>query len=100
MYGMHTNEKIERFVNMHISCDISLLPSPLQNAQHQHMCTCKKKNYVVYKFFILKIVFFVQKSQVTLNELELNSIDTMCSLIIEKYINRHHQYKFLLLTKI
>jgi hypothetical protein len=24
MYGMHTNEKIKRFVNMHISCDVSI----------------------------------------------------------------------------
>jgi len=29
MDGMHTNEKIERFVNMYISCDVSLLPNPL-----------------------------------------------------------------------
>jgi len=35
MYKMHTNEKIEQFINMHISCDVSLLPNPLQNAQ-QH----------------------------------------------------------------
>ncbi len=35
MYGMHTNEKIEKFVDMHISYDVSLLPNPLQNAQ-QH----------------------------------------------------------------
>jgi hypothetical protein len=35
MYGMHTNEEIEKFVDMCISCDVSLLPNPLQNAQ-QH----------------------------------------------------------------
>jgi hypothetical protein len=35
MYGMHTNEEIEKFVKMCISCDVSLLPNPLQNAQ-QH----------------------------------------------------------------
>ncbi len=35
MYGVHTNEEIEQFVNMYISCDVSLLPNPLQNAQ-QH----------------------------------------------------------------
>jgi hypothetical protein len=36
---------------MYIFCDVSLLPSPLQNAQqHQHTCTRKKKNHVVYKF--------------------------------------------------
>jgi hypothetical protein len=35
MYGVHTNEEIEKFVDMYISCDVSLLPNPLQNAQ-QH----------------------------------------------------------------
>jgi len=44
MYGMHTNEKIEKFIDMYISCDVSLLPNSLQNAQqHQHTRTCKKK---------------------------------------------------------
>ncbi|CAM6067644.1 unnamed protein product [Sphagnum tenellum] len=33
---------------MYISCDVSLLPNLLQNAQeHQHTFTCKKKNHVV-----------------------------------------------------
>jgi hypothetical protein len=51
MYGVHTNEEIERFVNMYISCDVSLLPNLLQNAQQdQHTHTCKKKNCVVCKF--------------------------------------------------
>ncbi len=51
MYGVHTNEKIERFVEMYISYDASLLPNPLQNAQqHQHTRTCKKKNHVIYRF--------------------------------------------------
>jgi len=36
MYRVHTNEKIEQFVDMiYISCDLLLLPNPLQNAQ-QH----------------------------------------------------------------
>jgi len=35
MSGMHINEKIEKFVDVYISCDVSLLPNPLQNAQ-QH----------------------------------------------------------------
>jgi hypothetical protein len=36
MYRVHTNEKIEQFVDMmYISCDVLLLPNPLQNAQ-QH----------------------------------------------------------------
>jgi hypothetical protein len=52
MYGMHTNEEIERFVNIYISCDVSLLPNPLKNAQqHQHTHKCKKKNHVVYRFY-------------------------------------------------
>jgi hypothetical protein len=43
MYGVHTNEEIEQFVDMYIFCNISLLPNPLQNAQqHQHTCTCTK----------------------------------------------------------
>jgi hypothetical protein len=51
MYGMHINEKIEKFVDMYISYDVSLLPNPLQNAQqHQHTCTCKKKNHFVCRF--------------------------------------------------
>jgi hypothetical protein len=35
MCGVHTNGEIEHFVNLYISCDVSLLPNPLQNAQ-QH----------------------------------------------------------------
>jgi hypothetical protein len=50
MYGVQPNEEIEQFVNMHIFYDVSLLPNQLQNAQHQHTCTCKKRNHVVYKF--------------------------------------------------
>ncbi len=53
MYEVHTNEKIERFVNMYIFYDVSLLLNPLQNAQqHQHTCTCKKNNNVVLDFII------------------------------------------------
>ncbi len=33
MYEMHTNEKVERVVNIYIFCDVLLLPNPLQNAQ-------------------------------------------------------------------
>jgi len=47
MYEIHTNEEVEWFLNIYISCDVSLLLNPLQNAQqHQHTCTCKKKNNV------------------------------------------------------
>jgi hypothetical protein len=48
MYRVCTNEEIEWFIDMYISCDVSLLP-PLQNA-HQHTCTCKRK-IVVYRFY-------------------------------------------------
>jgi hypothetical protein len=41
----------------------------------------------------------VLKSQVALNELELNSTDIMCSLVINKYINCPNQYESLSLTK-
>jgi len=52
MYEMHTNEEVERFLNMYISCDVSLLLNPLQNAQqHQHTCTCKKKT--MFEDFII-----------------------------------------------
>jgi hypothetical protein len=51
MYRVHTNEKIERFIDMYISCDVSLLLNSLQNVQqHQYTCTCKKKNHVVCRF--------------------------------------------------
>jgi len=42
---------------------------------------------------------FVLKSQVPLNELEPNSIDIMCSSIINKYNNCPNQYESLSLTK-
>ncbi len=41
---------------------------------------------------------FVLKSQVALNELDLNSIHIMCSLIINKYINCPSQYELLSLV--
>jgi hypothetical protein len=53
MYGMHTNEEIEKFVDMYISYDVSLLPNLLQNArQHQHTTTCKKKPMFLVDFII------------------------------------------------
>ncbi len=39
------------------------------------------------------------KSQVALNELELNSTDIMCLLIIDKYINHPNQYELLSLPQ-
>jgi hypothetical protein len=42
---------------------------------------------------------FVLKSQVASNELEPNSIDIICSSIIEKYINHPNQYESLSLAK-
>jgi hypothetical protein len=45
------NEEIEKFVDMYISCDVSLLPNLLENArQHQHTNTCKKKTHVFGRF--------------------------------------------------
>jgi hypothetical protein len=41
----------------------------------------------------------VLKPQVALNELKPNSIDIMCSSIIDKYINHHSQYESLSLKK-
>jgi len=50
IYGINTNEEIENCVDKYISCDVSLLPITLQNAQqYQHTQTCKEKNHVVYK---------------------------------------------------
>jgi hypothetical protein len=38
-------------IDMYTSCDVSLLPNPLQNAQqHQHLRTCKKKNHLFIDF--------------------------------------------------
>jgi hypothetical protein len=60
MYGMHTNEEIEKFVDMYISYDVSLLPNLLQNArQHQHTTTCKKKpmflvDFIIHCFLLVK----------------------------------------------
>jgi hypothetical protein len=50
MYGVHRNGKVEKFIDMYISYDVSLLLNPLQKTQqHQYTRTCKKKNHV-YKF--------------------------------------------------
>ncbi len=32
-YGVHTNEKIGKFIDTYISCDVSFLPNLLQNSQ-------------------------------------------------------------------
>jgi hypothetical protein len=50
--------------------------------------------------FHFKECAFVLKSQVALNELEPNSIDIMCSSIIDKYINRPNQYESSPLTNL
>jgi hypothetical protein len=49
--------------------------------------------------FPFKECAFVLKSQVTLNGLELNSIDIICLLIIDKYINHPNQYELLSLPE-
>jgi hypothetical protein len=50
MYRVHTNEEIEKFVNMYIFCDISLVSNPLQNAQQHNTLVHVRK----------KIMFFVE----------------------------------------
>jgi len=52
MYGVHTNKGIEQFVDMYNTCDVSLLLNPLQNAQHEHTRTCKKKTMLFVDFII------------------------------------------------
>jgi hypothetical protein len=62
MYGLHTNEEIERFENMYISCDVSLLPNPLPNAQqHQNTHTCKKKTKLFVDFITHCLLCMKQK---------------------------------------
>jgi dipeptidase len=43
--------------------------------------------------------FCVKITSCKLNELEPNSIDIMCSSIIDKYINRYNQYELLSLIE-
>jgi hypothetical protein len=63
MYGVHTNEEIELFINISISYDVSLLLNSLQNAQqHEHMCTCKKRKNVVLDFIIHYLPCMKQKN--------------------------------------
>jgi hypothetical protein len=51
MYGMNTNEKVEQFIDLYISCDVSLLLNSLQNVQqHQHTHTSREKIMFVCKF--------------------------------------------------
>jgi hypothetical protein len=44
MYGVHTNEELERFVNICISCDVSLLPMlhKMHNNTNTHVHVRKK----------------------------------------------------------
>jgi hypothetical protein len=42
---------------------------------------------------------FVLKSQVALNEMKPDSTNIMCSLIVDKYINRPNQYESLSLAE-
>jgi uncharacterized protein YabN with tetrapyrrole methylase and pyrophosphatase domain len=50
MYGVHTNEEIEQFVDMYISCDISCTNS-LHNAQKINTCIhVRRKNNVGCKW--------------------------------------------------
>jgi hypothetical protein len=56
---VNTNEKIENFVSKYISCDVSLLPITLQNAQPQHIQTCKEK----IMLFINSIIKYIYLNQ-------------------------------------
>ncbi len=40
------------------------------------------------------------KSQVALNELEPNSINIICSSIIDKYINCPNRYEFFVINRV
>jgi hypothetical protein len=48
---MHTNEEIKWFIDMYISCDVSLLQThyKMHNNINTHVHV-KKKNHVVYRF--------------------------------------------------
>jgi len=50
MYGMHTNEEIERFVNLFISCDVSSLPKPTTKCTTTSTHIHVRKNNFVYRF--------------------------------------------------
>jgi hypothetical protein len=47
MYGVHTNEEIEWFVDTYISYDVSLIAKCITISTHVHV---KKKNHVVCRF--------------------------------------------------
>jgi len=75
---VHTNEKIEQFVDMYIFCDVSLLPNPLQNAQeHQHTCTCKKKTMLFVDLMLCiekNYLLFVQFDVMHRKQLYFNTL--------------------------
>jgi hypothetical protein len=82
MYGVHTNEEIERFVNMYISCDVSLLPNLVQNAQQcQNTHRCKKKNHVVYN--ICDVHLWFANINISFN-LDPYAIATYCTSYMTK----------------
>jgi hypothetical protein len=60
-----------------------------------HSC----QTFQFINMFIFEEWAFVLKPQVVLNELRPNSIDIICSSIIDNYINCHSQYELLSLAK-
>jgi hypothetical protein len=75
---VNTNEKIENFVSKYISCDVSLLPITLQNAQPQHIQTCKEKIMLFINSIINSIylnqnnIYLLAKILVTTNNIFFN----------------------------
>jgi hypothetical protein len=50
---VHTNEEIEQFVDMYISCNVCLLPNPLPNAQqHRLMYVHVRRKIMLFVNFI------------------------------------------------
>ncbi len=90
MYGKQTTEKFEQFVDMYNSSDVLLLSNQLQKAQqHQHTCTCRKKNHVVYKFHYLLPPKCERK---ILEYLEINKNDQFSK---KTYTHKPKKYKSL-----
>jgi len=84
---VHTNEEIEQFGDMYISCNVSLLPNPLPNAQqHQHM-------YVHVKRKIMLFVKFITHCLLCLKQKTHNLLKKMGIIHFENNIYIHKQKK-------
>jgi hypothetical protein len=53
MYGMYINEKIKKFINMYISCDVSLHYQTHYKMHNINTHIHVKKNHVVCRFHYL-----------------------------------------------